>query len=160
VIGRYFDQDDGEAVRVLDPHLSKAPWLYLRPAKNASAGCTEPVMFSAHLPDLEPNLHRLLRWAGRTPGDFQQSAAEKEHHRRVGRGTELPVDGQSEHVAVKIPALTQVSRVQQDAAAQYVHATVLPAEVALEPGPAVVAVLARGRGRPGSPCPAGRARNG
>jgi hypothetical protein len=59
-----------------------------------------------------------------------------------------------------VPALAQVGRAQQDPAAQYVHATVLPAEVATGTWPGCCGGRGRGSGRPGSPHPAGRARDG
>jgi hypothetical protein len=104
VIGGYLNQDDAKAVRVLDPHLGQAPWLYCRPAENASAGRGKSLMFGLHVSHLEPDLRRLPRRAGRMPGDLEQSAAEEEHHRRVGRGAELPVHGEAQHVAVELSA--------------------------------------------------------
>jgi hypothetical protein len=38
MIGGNLDQDDPDAVRILDPHLGQAPGLGLGPAQNASAG--------------------------------------------------------------------------------------------------------------------------
>jgi hypothetical protein len=53
--------------------------------------------------------------------------AEEEHHPRIGRGSELPVDRQAQHVAVETPALIEVGGPQQDSAAQDLHATILTA---------------------------------
>lgn len=64
---------------------------------------------------------------------FQQSRAEKEHHPRISRRTELPENGQAQHVPVETAAPAQVSRPQQNPAAQYLHATILT-DSAVTPG--------------------------
>jgi len=58
------------------------------------------------------------------PGDFEQCLAEKEHHPGIFRWAELPVDGQAQNVAVEATAPGQVAGVQEDPAAQNVHATI------------------------------------
>src|SRR5580700_1234162 len=92
-------------------------------------------MLSVQVPYLEPDHHRLIRRAGRAPRDFQQPSAEEEHHRRVSRGAKLLIYGQAEHVTIEVPAAAQVYGAQQNPAAQYVHATILPAEAATAPVP-------------------------
>jgi hypothetical protein len=58
-------------------------------------------------------------------GHFQKSRAEKEHHPALSRGSELAADRQTQHVPVEMLTSVQVSGSQQNAAAQYVHATIL-----------------------------------
>jgi hypothetical protein len=57
---------------------------------------------------------------GRVPGDLEESRAEEEHHPWIIRGTELPVDGQAQDVAVEAAAV-QVAGPQEDPAAQNVQ---------------------------------------
>ena len=58
----------------------------------------------------------------RVPGDLKQSLAEEEHHARMVRRAELPVDSQTQHVAVEAKAAVQVAGAHEDPAAQNVHA--------------------------------------
>ena len=60
----------------------------------------------------------------RVPGDLEQPLAEEEHHPGIVGGTELPVDGQAQQVAVEAAAAVQVAGPQQDPAAQNVHASI------------------------------------
>lgn len=46
---------------------------------------------------------------------------------------ELAVDRQAQHVTVEVPASAQIDGVQQDPAAQYIHATILIAGVKSTP---------------------------
>jgi hypothetical protein len=55
------------------------------------------------------------------PGDLEQPPAEGEHHPGIVVGTELPLDGQAQHVAVEAAAEVQVAGPQEDPAAQNVH---------------------------------------
>src|ERR1019366_8030972 len=48
------------------------------------------------------------------PGDLEQSLAEEEHHPGILRGTELPVDSQAQHVAVKAVTAVQVAGPHED----------------------------------------------
>ena len=128
VIGGHLDQDNLQAVGILDPHLGQAPWLYPGLAQNSHACGAEPLMLRLHVPHLEPDHHRLLRSGSPVPGDFQQPSAQEEHRRRVSGGTELPVDGQAQHIAVELPAPAKVGRAEQNPAAEYIHPASLPAE--------------------------------
>ncbi len=58
------------------------------------------------------------------PGDLEQPLAEEEHHPGTVGETELPVNGQAQHVPVEAPAAVEVAGPQQDPAAQNVHATI------------------------------------
>ena len=77
MIGRDFDQDDPDAIGVLDPHLSQPPGLDGRLAQNAGTGRGQPLMFCVDIPHLEPELHAVTGGAGRVPGNFQEPWAEK-----------------------------------------------------------------------------------
>ena len=151
MIGGYLDQDDPDAVRILDPHLGQAPGLGLGSAQNASAGRGEPLVLGGHVPHLEPDHHRSSGSAstGSVAGHFQKSRAEKEHHPALGGRPELPVDRQTQHVPVEMLASVQVGGPQQNAAAQYVHATILAGRLVRPPQHEVV------RARRVS-CPGGR----
>jgi hypothetical protein len=61
------------------------------------------------------------------PGHLEQSLAEEEHDRGIGRGPELAVDRQAKHIAVEAPAPVKVGRAQQDPAAQDFHTAILSA---------------------------------
>jgi hypothetical protein len=58
------------------------------------------------------------------PGDLEQSRAEEEHHPGILRRAELPVDGQSQYVAVEAAAAIQIAGPQHDPAAQNAHPTI------------------------------------
>jgi len=73
MIGGDLDQDDPDAVRILDPHLGQAPGLGLWPAQNASAGRGEPLVLGAHVPHLEPDHHRGSARAHAVAGHLQKS---------------------------------------------------------------------------------------
>ena len=123
------DENDPYAVRIFDPHLDQSPGLGHGLAENAGAGRGQPVMLRMNIPDLEPDHYRAFRGRRSSPGHFQQSRAEKEHHSRIGRRPELPVDRQPQHVPVETATSVRVSGPQQNPAAQYFHATILAVPV-------------------------------
>ena len=88
------------------------------------SGRGQPGVLAADIPYLDPDHHRAPGRTGRVPGDLEESRAEEEHHAGIIRGTELPVDGQAQDVAVEAAAAVQVAGAQQDPAAQNVHATI------------------------------------
>jgi ubiquinone/menaquinone biosynthesis C-methylase UbiE len=134
VVGWDFDQDDPDAVGVLDPHLSQPPGLGHRLPQNARAGRGQALMLGVDIPHLEPEPHGVTGAAGRVPGDFQEPRAEKEDHAGIGRRAELPVDRQAQHIPVETLAAAQVGRPQQDPAAQYLHTTPPPRPPRHHPG--------------------------
>jgi hypothetical protein len=81
-------------------------------------------VLAADIPYLNPDHHRAPSRTGRIPGDLEESRAEEEHYPGIIRGTELPVDGQAQDVAVEAAAAVQVAGAQEDPAAQNVHATI------------------------------------
>jgi hypothetical protein len=95
VTGRNFDQDDPDAVGVLDPHLDQAPGLGNWLPRNRDSGRGQPGMLGVNIADLDPDHHRAAGRAGRVPGDLEQPLAEEEHHPGIIRRAELPVDGQA-----------------------------------------------------------------
>jgi hypothetical protein len=95
MIGGDLDQDDPDAVRILDPHLGQAPGFGLGSAQNVSASRREPLVLGAHVPHLEPDHHRSSPRACGVARYLQKSRAEKEHHPALGRRPELPVDRQT-----------------------------------------------------------------
>ena len=127
MIGGYFDENDPDAIGVLDPHLGQSPGLCGRFTQDVNASRSEPVVLGVNVPYLEPDHHRAPRSARRVPGDFQEAWAEEEHHRGISRRAELPVDGQPQHVAVETAASIQVGGAQQDPATQYLHTFILAA---------------------------------
>jgi hypothetical protein len=124
VIGRNLDQDDPEAVGVLDPHLGQAPGLGGRVPDDLDSGRGQPGVLGVNIPHLDPDHHRVPGRTGRVPGDLEQPLADEEHDPGVVRRTELAVDGQAQQVTVEAAAPVQVAGPQQDPAAQNVHATI------------------------------------
>jgi hypothetical protein len=120
------DQDDPDAVGVLDPHLDQSPGLGHGFPDDGDAGCREPRVLGADIPHLDPDHHRRPGRTGRVPGDLEQSLAEEEHHPGILGRAELTVDGQAQHVAVEAAAPVQVAGPQQDPAAQNLHVTTDP----------------------------------
>jgi hypothetical protein len=57
VIGWDFDEDDLDAVGVLDPHLGQSPGLGDRLPEDAGTGRGQPLMFSVDIPHLKPEHH-------------------------------------------------------------------------------------------------------
>ena len=84
----------------------------------------QPGMLRVDIPYLDPDHHRVPRWAGRMPGDLEKARAGKEHCPGIFRRAEFPVDGQAQNVAVEATAPAQVGRAQEDPAAQDVHGTI------------------------------------
>jgi hypothetical protein len=124
VIGRNLDQDDPDAVGVLDPHLDQAPGLRSRLPDNRDSSRSQPGMLGVDIPDLDPDQHRAPGRAGRVPGDLEQPLAEEEHQSGIIRRAELPAYAQAEQVTVEAAAAVQVAGAQQDPAAQNVHGTI------------------------------------
>ena len=120
--GGNLDQDDPDAVGVLDPHLDQSPGLGQGFPGDRYSCRGQPGMLLAYIPYLDPDQHRLPRSTSRVPGDLKQSLAEEEHHARMVGRAELPVDGQTQHVAVEAEAAVQVAGAHEDPAAQNVHA--------------------------------------
>jgi hypothetical protein len=121
VIGRDLDQDDADAVGVLDPHLDQAPGFRHWLPHDRDSGRGQPGMLGADIADLDPDHHRAPGRAGRVPGDLKQSLAKVEHQPWIVRRAELPADGQAEQVTVEAAAAVQVAGAQQDPAAQNVQ---------------------------------------
>ena len=124
MIGGNLDQDDPDAIGILDPHLDQAPRLRHGFPYDTDGGGGQPGVLGVDVADLDPDHHRAPGRAGRGPGDFEQSRAEEEHNPGIVRSAELPVDRQAQYVAVEAAAAVQVARPQEDPAAQDVHATI------------------------------------
>ena len=120
--GGNLDQDDPDAVGVLDPHLNQSPGLGHGFPDDRCSGRSQPGMLLADIPDLNPDHHRAPCSASGVPGDLKQSLAKEEHHPRMVWRAELPVDSQAQHVAVEAETAVQVARADEDPAAQNVHA--------------------------------------
>jgi hypothetical protein len=123
VIGGNLDQDDPDAIRILDPQLDQAPGLRCWLPDDRHSGCGQPGVLGGNIPYLEPDSRTPGR-AGRVPADFEQFLAEEEHHSGIVRRAELPVGGQAQYVTVEAVAAVQVAGPQQDPAAQNVHVTI------------------------------------
>jgi len=124
VIGRNLDEDDPDAVWVLDPHFDQAPGLSCWLPDDRDSGCGEQGVLGVYISYLDPDHHRALGRTGRVSGDLEQSMAEEEHQPGIVRRAELPVHGQAQYIAVEVAAAVQVARAHQDPAAQNVHATI------------------------------------
>ena len=101
MIGGNLDQDDLDAIGVLDPHLDQAPWLGYGPPDDRNPGRGQPGVLGVDIPDLHPDHHRLPGRAGPVPRDLKQAGAKEEHHPGIVRRAELAVDGQAQYVAVE-----------------------------------------------------------
>ena len=124
MIGGNLDQDDPDAIGVLDPHLDQSPRLCCGFPDDADSGCDQPGVLGVDIPFLDPDHHRVPGRAGRVPGNFEQSRAQEEHHSGIVPRAELPVDGQAQDIAVEAAAALQVAGAQEDPAAQNIHATI------------------------------------
>ena len=124
VIGGNLDQDDLDAIGVLDPHLGQAPGLGRGPPDDGDPGRGQPGVLGVDIPYLHPDHHRLPGRARPVPGDLKQAGAEEEHHPGIVWGAELPVDGQAQYVVVEATAAVQVAGPQEDPAAQNVYAAI------------------------------------
>ena len=118
------DQDDPDAVGILDLHLDQAPRLGYRIPHDRDSGRGQPDVLGVNIADLDPDHHRVPGRVSRMPGDLKQPLAEEEHQPGIVRRAELPVDGQAEQVTVEAAAAVQVAGAQEDPAAQNVHATI------------------------------------
>jgi len=124
VVSGNLDQDDPDAVGVLDVHLGQAPRLGCGLPYDRDPGRGQPGVLGVHIADLDPDHHRAPGRPGGVPGDLEEPLAEEEHQPGIVRRAELPVDGQAEQVTVEAAAAVQVAGAQQDPAAQNVHATI------------------------------------
>jgi hypothetical protein len=79
VVGGDFDENDPDAVGVLDPHLGQSPWLGYWLAQDVDSGCCQAFVFGVNIPYLEPDHQRTVPGVIGLPGDFQQALAEEEH---------------------------------------------------------------------------------
>jgi hypothetical protein len=71
VISRNLDQDDPDAVGVLDLHLDQAPRLGYQFPHDRDSGRGQPGVLSTYIPDLDPDHHRAPGRADRVPGDLE-----------------------------------------------------------------------------------------
>ncbi len=88
------DQDDPDAVGILDLHLDQAPRLGYRIPHDRDSGRGQPDVLGVHV-RLDPDHHRVPGRVSRMPGDLEQPLAEEEHQPGIVRRAELPVDGQA-----------------------------------------------------------------
>jgi len=117
VIGGNLDQNDPDAIGVLDPHFGQAPGLRRGSPDDGDSGRGQPGVLGVDIPDLDPDHHRVPCRDGRMPGHLEHARTEEEHHPGIIRRAELPVDGQAQRVAVEAAAAVQVAGPQQDPAA-------------------------------------------
>jgi hypothetical protein len=125
VIGGDLDEHDTDPVRILDPHLNQTPRLGAWLLDHADAGRGQPLMLSVDIPDLDPDHQRRSRRPGGTPGHLKKARAQEEHQPWAGRGAELTVNRQAEHVTVEPVASVKVRRAHKDPATQDVHRKIL-----------------------------------
>jgi hypothetical protein len=76
--GRNLDEDDQDAVGVLDPHLGQAPGLRCRFPHNRNSGRGQPGVLGMNIPYLDPDHHRAPGRTGRVPGDLERPLAEED----------------------------------------------------------------------------------
>ena len=125
MVGGNFDEDDADAVGVLDPHFGQSPGFRCGPSEDTGSCPSQPVVLCVNIAYLEPDHHRAPGRAGRVARDLEQSRAEEEHQPWICGRAELPVDRQAQYVAIETMAAAQIDGAQQDPAAQNVHAPIL-----------------------------------
>ena len=124
MVGGNLDQDDPDAVGVLDPHLDQAPGLRSRLPDNRDSGRSQPDMLGVNIPDLDPDQHRAPGRAGRMPGDLEHPGRGKNSSPGSSGGPNSRQIRQAQQVTVEAAAAVQAAGAQQDPAAQNVHATI------------------------------------
>ena len=87
MIGGNLDQDDPDAVGILDPQFGQAPGLGCRLPDDRDSGRGQPGARGADIPYLDPDHRRALGRAVRVPGDLQPPAAGEEHHPGIVGGS-------------------------------------------------------------------------
>jgi hypothetical protein len=133
VIGGNLDQDDLDAIGVLDPQSVKPQGSVAGPpmmgtAAAASRAC--PAWISRAWIQIITECPGGPGVCPETPG---KPGPRKNSPGIVGRA-ELAVDGQAQYVAVEVAAAVQVAGPQQDPAAQNVHAAISAARGATRQG--------------------------
>jgi hypothetical protein len=93
VTGGNLDQDDADAVGVLDLYLGQAPGLRYWLPHDRDSGRGRPGVLGVRISDLDPDRHRAPGRVGRVPGDLEQPLTEEEHQPGIARPAELPADG-------------------------------------------------------------------
>jgi len=132
MIGGNLDEDDADAVGVLDPHFGQSPGFRCGRSEDTSSCRSQPVALGVNIAYLEPDHHRAPGRAGRVAGDLEQPRAEEEHQPWIRGRAELPVDRQAQYVAIETMAAAHVGGAQQNPAAQNVHAPILAVPVAAD----------------------------
>ena len=94
-------------------HISVKPQGSVAGPDDGDSGRGQPGVPGVDVPYLDPDHHRVSGRAGRVPGDPGQSRAEEEHHPRIVRWAELPVDRQAQYVAVEAAAAVQAAGPQR-----------------------------------------------
>jgi hypothetical protein len=72
MISGNLDQDDPDAVGVLELHLDQAPRLGYRFPHDRDSGCGQPGVLRVNVAHLEPDHHRVPGRVGREPGSLEQ----------------------------------------------------------------------------------------
>jgi hypothetical protein len=123
MVGWDFHQDDSHSVRIRDPHLYQSPRLLPRLAEYWYTGVKQPPVLTSHVPDLNPDRHRIARRMRRPSADFEKTVTQEKDEAGSIPAAELSVDRQSQHVPVKPVTPTQLSGMQQNSAAENLHST-------------------------------------
>lgn len=122
----YLHDDDPYAVRIRDPHLHQPPGLAPRLAQDRDSSVSQPVVLGVDVSDLEPQRDRISGWVGGLTADLEKTVAREEDQAgRVG-AAELSVDGQAQQVTIEAVAAGEVGGTQENSAAEYLHAAILP----------------------------------
>jgi small subunit ribosomal protein S20 len=124
VVSGHLHDHQPQAVRVSDPHFVESPRFATRLPEHLDPPLDERDRRRRQVADLQPHCGRRARARSRVPGDFKEAAPEDED----GAARELAVDREPQHVTVESRRTLAIPRVEQDAAAQYLH-PVLPAFV-------------------------------
>ena len=114
MLGWHLDKNNAYPDRIGDPHLDQPPRFALRCPQDRHAGTGEPPMFGVDIAHLQPQRQRVRVPSDAATGHLQETATEEEDECRVSRIAELPVYGETQNVAVELPAARQIGRAQQD----------------------------------------------
>ncbi len=122
MVGRYLDEHNRYAVWILDPHFDQTPWFLARATDDVNSGCVQPLMLNVDVANLDPEGQVAAgRFCG-LPTDLEEAGSQEEDQPRCIGRAELAKDGESQRVPIEVAAALRLTRTQQNAASQSLHA--------------------------------------
>jgi len=121
MIGRDFDEDQHQAIRIGHAKLDEAPRLFNGALDDRHAGRTKRRFGLADVSNLKPKLGRRRRRLDLLLGELQVAPAEKEDDAARVAPTELAHGVKPQDVAIKTDASVEVAWVQHETAREDLH---------------------------------------